>query len=206
MNDPALVPPLQVTVPSLNSVLEYFIQVTDYRLSPFMSSLYNTNIGEPNAAITETFQPLHPVLEKSITANANVFVQQKLNQVSPESSPYSLKVKPGHSGGTRRSLTFLVVCLLKATLETSMRTSTHLKWDSPEAPWIGVLLNCRWSCRRLWNGSRGITLNSQKRNTASGTTKLLTVTVGGKLGQQNGNPNAEFKLDLSDKKVTTQKR
>lgn len=51
-----LVSPLQVTVPSLNSVLEYFIEVTECRLSPFMSSFYNTRIGETNAAVNETFQ------------------------------------------------------------------------------------------------------------------------------------------------------
>lgn len=71
--------PVQVTVPSLNGVLEHFIQVTECRLSPFMSSLYNTHIGEPNAAITETFQP--PT--RSLLPNA--CAQQKVNRVSPES-------------------------------------------------------------------------------------------------------------------------
>lgn len=51
-----LVSPLQVTVSSLNAVLEYFIEATECRLSPFMSSFYDTRIGETNAAVNETFK------------------------------------------------------------------------------------------------------------------------------------------------------
>lgn len=76
-----------------------------------------------------------------VTANASACAQQKLNQVSPESSPFCLKLKPSHSVSTRKSQTFLVVCLLKAaawraTLQKSMRTRTHLRWASPEGPQI----------------------------------------------------------------------
>lgn len=47
-----------VTVPSLNSVLKYFIEVTECRLSPFMSSFYNTRIGvETNLTTHIAFQP-----------------------------------------------------------------------------------------------------------------------------------------------------
>lgn len=137
-----------------------------------------------------------------ITANVHACAQQKLNQVSAGSSRFRLRLEPCHSGSTRKSQTFLVICLLKATvqratLNTCMWTRTSLKWAPPEGPQMWVWLNCTRSCRRLWNHDRGMTRSSQMMNTASGTTELVPVTVESKLEQHNGDRNAELKLDLA---------
>lgn len=110
--------PLQVTVSSLNEVLEYFLQVTEYRLCPFLSSQpYDTQIGETNAAIEKAFRL---TVEKMLTKAVNACAQQAchLHQFPAESPCLNLKLYHTHKLHRYCSQTSQIYCFLKRMLNT----------------------------------------------------------------------------------------